>query len=749
MSSHTPFFIAGPKPQGLSIKRDKAGIPHIQASDTKGISWGMGYCHAIDRGTQLLMMRILGQGRLSELLSDNDESVAIDTFFRSANWGAHIDEQIALLDSATLEACQAYCDGVNAGLQAKRAWVLRFLGYSPEPWTIQNSILILRMAGYLTLAQSQGEVERLFVEMVQAGIDTEKLESLFPGSTKNLNREQIEDVSLGECIVPKEVLWKSAIPRMMASNNWVIAGDKTASKSPIMANDPHLEVNRLPNVWYEQSIQWQDRQILGMGMPGVPGIIIGRSKKVSWGATYTFMDTVDSWIENCQGGCYEREHQWHPFTVRKETIKRKKHVDVEVTFYENQHGVLDGNPNQAGKYLATRWSPAQSGAQTLMASMQLINADTAEQAMKHLGDIESAWNWVIADTEGNIAYQMSGLMPIRHPQWNGFSPAPGWDPAYDWQGFVNPIDLPRSLNPKEGYLVTANQDLNHLGKTDPINMPMGDYRAKRIESVLAASNNHTVESTKTLQFDVYSQQADLFLDILLPLLKQVGDSRAKSILENWDRQYDLKSIGAPLFEIFYSALRKETFGNEMLGSEIVDHLTEKTGIFIDFYQNFDRAMLNENSGWFANKNNPRTRDETFLEAFAIAQKIFEQQSKPTQWQDQNKVTFVNQIFQGKLPAIFGFDTRPIPLMGGRATPHQGQIYESNGRSTSFAPSVRLITDMSESTLHTCLAGGPSDSRFSKWYKSGVKDWILGNYKTLRLNQEINEEQPLRRSVTSP
>ena len=164
MSNHSPLFIASPKPQGLSIKRDYAGIPHIQANNSKGISWGMGYCHAIDRGTQLLMMRILGQGRLSELLSDNDESVAIDTFFRSANWGAHIDEQIALLDSATLEACQAYCDGVNAGLQAKRAWVLRFLGYSPEPWTIQNSILILRMAGYLTLAQSQGEIEHLFVE---------------------------------------------------------------------------------------------------------------------------------------------------------------------------------------------------------------------------------------------------------------------------------------------------------------------------------------------------------------------------------------------------------------------------------------------------------------------------------------------------------------------------------------------------------------------------------------------------------
>jgi len=384
-----------------------------------------------------------------------------------------------------------------------------------------------------------------------------------------------------------------------------------------------------------------------------------------------------------------------------------------------------------------------------MTSMQLMNADTAEQAMECLGNIESAWNWVISDTQGNIAYQMSGLMPIRHPEWNGFSPAPGWDSAYDWQGFVKPQDLPRCLNPKEGYLVTANQDLNHLGKVNPINMPMGDYRAKRIESVLAASNDHTVESTKALQFDVYSTQADLFLGILLPLLKKQGDlSEAHHVLRNWDRKYDLDSIGAPLFESFYSRLRQETFGSESLGTEVVKHLTDKTGIFIDFYQNFDLAMLTTNSTWFDSEDNPQSRDETFVEAFNQAASAFTNTSKRPQWKDINKVTFVNQLFQGKLPAILGFDTRPIPLIGGRATPHQGQIYQSNGRSTSFAPSVRLITDMSEPTLHTCLAGGPSDNRFSKWYKSGVKDWVLGNYKTLTLERNIDNQRE-QNTATQP
>jgi penicillin amidase len=110
-----------------------------------------------------------------------------------------------------------------------------------------------------------------------------------------------------------------------------------------------------------------------------------------------------------------------------------------------------------------------------MASLKMAAAD---EAMVHLGSIESSWNWVISDVSGNIAYQMSGLMPKRHPEWNGFTPAPGWGKAYDWQGIVSYKDLPNCINPEAGNIVTSNQDLNHLGKVDPINMPMGNYRAK-------------------------------------------------------------------------------------------------------------------------------------------------------------------------------------------------------------------------------------------------------------------------------
>ena len=733
MFNKNSFSITGVKPDGLKISRDDEGIPHIEAVEMKGVMWGSGYAHAVDRGTQLMMMRVLGQGRLCELLSDTEESLKIDRFFRRANWHRNLDEEVAKLDKVSLELCQSYCDGVNAGFASKKIYALKIMGYQPEPWTIKDSILVSRMMGYLTLSQSQAEVERFFIELVQLGVSTDKLAELFPIDTAKFDRELIESIELQEKMVPNEVIWNQALPRMMASNNWVVSGKKTASGQAIMANDPHLEVNRLPNVWCEQSLKWPGCSMVGMGVPGLPGVVIGRSKDLAWGATYTFMDTVDSWVEDCKDGKYRREGSgqgdtWNAFTERQEIIKRKKHTDDKITFYENHHGVLEGDPKQAGKYLTTKWIAADSGARSLMASLKMASAETAEQAMDYLGVIESAWNWVISDSSGNIAYQMSGLMPKRHPEWNGFTPAPGWDEDYDWKGVVSYKDLPNCLNPEDGYIVTANQDLNHLGKESPINMPMGNYRAKRIEQVLAESDRHDVESTKLLQFDVYSNQAKLFLDILIPLLDDNDESSdAFKLLKNWDCGYGFESKGAPLFERFYDALRLEVFGASGseggdLGVGVMKHLSEETGVFIDFYQNFDLAIINKHSRWYDSK----TQKQAFLAAFETAKATHINVS----WKEVNTITFTNMLFQGKLPEWMGFDSKSIPLLGGRATPHQGQIYSSAGRKTSFSPSVRLIADMSESTLHTCLAGGPSDNRFSRWYRSGLQKWIDGSYKIL-------------------
>jgi len=724
MFSKKTISIRGPKPAGLSITRDDAGVPHIQANNLIDLTWGVGYCQAIDRATQLQLMRVIGQGRLCELLDDTDDNFAIDRFFRQMNWSHNDKKELNKLSSETREWCQALCDGINTGLSAKPISVLKLMGFKPEPWRIEDVFLIIRMTSYLTLAQSQAEVERLFVELAQSEVSDAHLAALFPIESDSFDRTLLRGLTLEERLIPSSALWQSAAPRAMASNNWVISGKRAQSGSPIMANDPHLEVNRLPAVWYEMALSCPEYQALGFGMPGLPGILIGRTPSVSWGATYTFMDTVDSWVEHCKDGKYRRGKTWRKFTERKELIKRKKHGNQTVVFYENAHGVLEGTPDGESYRLSTCWSPATYGAKSLNANFALTRAQTVKEAMASLGEIESAWNWVIADQEGNIGYQMSGLCPKRHPDWNGFTPAPGWDKDYDWRGFEPASSLPSLYNPDCGYVVTANNDLNAFGAIDPINMPMGDYRARRIAQRIDAAEKHSVESLSAIQMDTYSLQAEAFLGKCLALVDDDKKSSAAfRILSDWDLHYTADSQGAALFEDFYAALRREVFGKNAFGDDAIKHLQTSTGLFIDFYHLFDEVLLDDASVWYDHV--------TQREAVNGALDDVIRSSTLGTWGQRNRFTFTNILFQGKLPAWLGFDSEEQVMIGGRATPHQGQIYTSAGRKTSFAPSVRLIADMSENVLHTRIAGGASDNRLSPWYKSEIQAWLAGSLKVLQ------------------
>jgi len=710
------------KGKDFSITRDSNGIPHVHGDSMTGMFRGQGYAHAMDRGMQLLLMRILGRGQLSEYLDASDESLAIDIFFRRMNWGGHVDSVVADVPDKYRVLVQAYCEGINLGLEKHYPWELKLAGYRLAEWCLEDVILISRMVGYLTLAQSQAEVERLLIEMVQAGIGEEQLEELFPGLLGGLDITLLKALKLEDRIVENPILWGLAAPRAMASNNWVVAGSKTASGHAMLSNDPHLEVNRLPNVWCEMVLQTGDKWMMGGTMPGLPSMLVGRGPDLAWGATYAFVDSLDSWVEKCDRGRYFREadNSWQDFSKREEIIHRKKKPSVSHVFYENDLGTLEGDPSLAEYCLITRWAPANVGAQTLQAVLEMWGADSVKDGMACYGKIETGWSYVFADTNGDIGFQMSGKVPKRPDGISGLVPLPAWKAENHWHGYLAVEEMPRSFNPSQGYFCTANNDLNHWGIANPTNMPMGAYRAERIAALLDEQSDLTVESISKMHFDVYSCQAELFMAVIEPLLP---DSDNAQILKAWDYCYDADSKGAYLFEQIYRALYLEVFGAGGMGEHAVAFLLDDAGIFIDFYANFDRVLLSSESSWF----DGRSRQEVFSKAIEAG---LAGDAKP--WQQVQQFTMNHILLGGKLPAFLGFDKGPLTAIGGRATIHQGQIYRSGGRATSFLPSYRWITDFSEPVLHTNIAGGPSDRRFSKWYCSDLQNWLDGKYKEVRL-----------------
>jgi penicillin G amidase len=702
----------------VKITRTTEGVPKVSANSIDDCMYALGYIHAVDRGMQMIFMRILGKGRLSELLDSSDSSFAIDIFFRRMNWFGRTKKPLSEVEPENKRWLQSYCDGVNEGFNKTYPFEMKLLGVPKEAWTIEDSILISRMIGYLTLAQSQAEVERLFVEMVQAGVSQKHLEELFPNILSGAKYDWIKKINLDEKVIPPSILWEIGSPKMMASNNWVIGGKLTKSGKPILSNDPHLEINRLPSVWCEIILSAGTWYAVGGSMPGIPGILTGRTKEISFGVTYAFVDSHDSWMEQCKNGKYLKEGKYLPFVVRKEIIKRKSKPNTEAIFYENEHGTLFGDPYKEGVYLSSLWAGAESGGASVNAVLSLLKIKNTKQAMDSISNLETAWNFVIADSDGNIGYQMTGKVPKRKKGSSGFVPFCGWDKKDDWNGFESPAVLPKSYNPKEGFFVTANNDLNRYGKIKPLNMAMGSYRADRITDLIRSGSNFTVEDVCKMHYDVYSIEAEIFMKILRPLLP---DTEQGNILKNWDLKYDIESKGAYLFEVFYKALFREVFGKRNFGEKLISFLQEETGVFVDFYDKFVNILLSEKSTWFGKQ----TRNEVYKQVAAESLNTVVKT-----WGSVQEISFSHILFGGKLPRFLGFDKGPISLPGGRATISQGQIYKAANRKTSFAPSIRIVSDMATDVSISNLPGGPSDRRFSKWYCSDLKNWMNGKYKTL-------------------
>lgn len=721
MNSSTKIFTTHAIRDKILIQRNSHGVPTISASNREDLCFSIGYAHAWDRLVQLMLVRAIARGRASEKFVGSEELIEVDKFMRWIHFEKDIDAEIEKLESDIRIELEAYCEGINAVLAKKRPPLeFRMVGYKPEKWEVKDCLVTIRIMGYIGLAQAQGDMEKFLIQLIQHGVDEDRIKALFPYLTEKFDYDLIKQIQIVNDIVPSH-LWKGVLPNLRASNNWVISGKRTKSGHPMLASDPHMEINRLPALWYEIIYKLNDQTMMGITMPGVPAFVMGRTNHFAWGGTYGFMDMIDFFIEECKDEKFLYDGKWLPFEKRVETIKPKKKEPITLTFYENHHGVLEGDAAKPGKYLAMAFTGRSgAGAEIFNAMMRIDEIRTVKQAQEKFRQLSMpTFNWVFADRNGNIGYQMNGRMPRRRKGLSGLLPIPGWDSNNDWQGFVDPSDLPNCYNPESGFFATANQDLNEYGKVKPINLPMGAYRAQRIIEHLQQNTEVDIEYIKQMHYDLFSKQAERLMPIIEPFLPETENGK---ILKEWDLKYDIDSKGAMLFESVYLNLIKIVFGKNGFGEEAAEHLINNTGIFTDYYANFDDVLTDENSPWFKEID----RDKQIKEAI---EKGLNLQAKP--YGATHQYDMMNIFLGGKLPGFLGFDIKNKPMPGSRATIPQGQIWTAAGRVNTFAPSFRMIVDMEKDGMLTNIAGGPSGSRFSKWYKSDLENWKKGMYKKLK------------------
>jgi penicillin amidase len=234
-----------------------------------------------------------------------------------------------------------------------------------------------------------------------------------------------------------------------------------------------------------------------------------------------------------------------------------------------------------------------------------------------------------------------------------------------------------------------------------------------------------MDDMQRLQLDLYSVQAERFMELFRPLLPSTP---AAEELRSWDLRYDRSSRGATIFEMVYETLMHRVFGDGVFGADVWRSIVTETTILADFYHVFDSALLGDDPIWFGAAG----RDATIR---AVLEEVLESIDPNTlpPWGKRRQVMMANVLLGGQLPRWLGFDHGPVQLEGNRATVVQATVFVAHDRTTSFYPSWRFISDMAKSEALTILAGGPSGKRFSKWYRTDIKRWLQGTYKILRLD----------------
>jgi len=524
----------------------------------------------------------------------------------------------------------------------------------------------------------------------------------------------------------------------IGSNSWVIGGDLTDTGSPILANDPHL-APAMPSIWYQIALHCSapgcDYQAAGFSFSGAPGVIIGHNGRIAWGFTNMNPDVTDLYLERVDGDRYEVDGRLHDLVLRQETIKVAGGEDVTITVRESRHGPLlsdaseelrgiaanppvapDGDPAflarpaEEGRYaISLAWTALTPG-RTADALFALNMAgDWAEfRAAAALFEVP-AQNIVYADGEGNIGYQSPGMIPVRGAG-DGAWISPGWDTAYDWQGFVPFAELPSVLNPEAGYIVTANQAVIGGQYGHPLTPdPAYGYRSQRLHDLLGeavSAGPITVDTVAGLQTD----DRNTFAPVLVPALLEVrteplgrAEAAARDLLRGWDHhQPPDGDPGSPqarsaAASAYYNAVWRHLLA--LTFDELPpDHRPSGRDRWFEVVRGLLTAPL---SPWWDRVATPtrETRDDVLRRALSDAYQELAaaQGDDPARWRwgRMHRLTVRNASFgsSGIGPVERMFNRGPVPVAGGSDLVNATGWDAAAGYEVTAVPSMRMIVDL--------------------------------------------------------
>jgi penicillin amidase len=717
------------------VLRDRYGVAYLSADSLEDLWFAQGFVTAGERLFQLDLALKQATGRLSELFGEL--TIEDDRFTRTVGINRAGARIAAGWDDVSRAMIGRFREGVHTWTAAMPALPVEYVLLDAQPEIPEDDASWGACWAMFSWALSGNwDLELLRVHLA-AELGEEAAGRLVPPLSGHPTAPAAGRLA-GELLreLPRA-------PRSQGSNEWAIAGAKTASGRPLLANDPHLLVQQ-PGAWIELHLRAPGYEVRGVAAPFTPGIVLGTTAHHAWGATNVCGDVQDLYLErlNDDGTAARYEDSWEPLTVHREEIRVRGTAEPVVQEVRaTRHGplldsYLTGRLRPAkhaldGTY-ALRWVGAEHSIRP-SALLDVANVTSFEGFREAARGLECpGQNLVYADVDGTIGYQCTGLHPVRRAG-DGTTPVPGWTAEHEWDGFVPFEELPSAVDPDAGYLVTANDRIHDEGYPHLIGHDFhAPDRAARITELLEERSDHTVETCRRIQADTVSISARA----LFPRIP-IGNDDARALLEAWDHDLTGGSAAAALWEVLVDELARRAVGGEE--PLVAEYLSDR-----ELFRCRALPSLLDDS-----RLPPEQIDDAVDAAWRRCVDAMGPDPSAWRWGDLHRARFAHPL--GRMPGLEPLFVAAEHPLGGDEQTVNNAGFEGDGPFTVYvAPSWRVVYDLSDlDASRGILPTGQSGNPSSPHWNDQTDLWAAGDHRPLPFTRAAVEEAAAERLTLVP
>jgi penicillin amidase len=717
----------------VTVVRDRWAIPHIEAESLRDATFALGFVHAQDRLFQMEFRRRLGAGRLAEVVGE--AALPTDRFMRTLGLYRRAEASLAYLEPDTIAWFEAYASGVNAFLESRTGPLppeFLILGHTElEPWRPADSLVWLRLMA-LDLGVNYRD-ELLRVRLARR-LSDEQIADIWPDYPADAPTTLVE--------VARALPWDQlaaalppAPPGGIGSNAWVVAGNRTTTGAPLLANDPHLGL-QAPGVWYLAHLRAPEIELVGATLAGVPGIVLGHNGAIAWGFTNTGADVQDLFVERLDPddpARYLVPGGTAPFETREEIIRIKGAPALTLTIRETRHGpVISDLMADAGRLVpgggvaALAWTALAEDDRAAQALLGIARARDWPQFVEALRAVGAPiQNVHYADTSGRIGFIAPGRVPIRK-NGDGRWPVPGWTGAYDWDGWVPSEALPRALDPQDGVLFNANNRVVPEGYPYLLTADWeAPYRARRLARLLDRGGFQPQDFAA-----IQADQLSLLARDLLPIMLSAepsgpGAADAMAALDAWDRVMRSDAAEPLLFAAWYRELSRLVYADEL--GDLFDS-------FWGVRPQFMSRILTDRQIWCDDIRTDPVETCAERAASALNAALLDLAGRrgdapdAWRWGDAHRARMAHPIFED-LPVLDQLFDIEVASGGDSVTVNVGHFSPRNEArpfANTHAATYRAIYDLADLDRSRFVAAtGQSGNPLSRHYRDLTALWVAG------------------------